>query len=201
MLHVWDQRRSRRWSLKGNFPHSKPGSSLSRAAHRLGPVEKMAALVDPSNARATNFRSVVWGALFTLSFSLLAMKQFKSVCQRLFFAHRSVHCVSFTCMECVGNVCEPKKQLTRVCSGDRHLSSHLTFTRAILPRSQCLCRCRSGKGKPKIFLPFDHSKARDFSDEEIATLRRWPVTGSKYSVVDRARTYTPTARCWPPSSL
>ena len=31
----------------------------------------------------------------------------------------------------IGNVCEAKKQLTRVCSGDRHLSLHLTFTRAI----------------------------------------------------------------------
>ena len=64
----------------------------------------------------------------------------------------------------------------------------------LLPRSQCLCRRRSGKGKPKIFLPFDHSNAWDFSDEEIASLRRSPGTGSKYSVVDRHRTYTPTAR-------
>ena len=32
------------------FPILVAGSSLSRAAHRLGPVEKMAALVDPSNA-------------------------------------------------------------------------------------------------------------------------------------------------------
>ena len=95
---------------------------------------------------------------------------------------------------------KPKKQLTRVCSGHRHLSSHLIFTRAImlLPRSQCLCsyRRRSGKGKPKIFLPFGHSKAWDFSDEEIASLLCSPVTGSKYSVVDR--TYTPTARRRPP---
>ena len=123
----------------------------------------------------------------------------KSVCQSLFFACRSVHCVSFTCMECVGNVCEAKKQLTRVCSGDRHLSFHLTFTRAIASSpAQCLCRRRSGKGKPKIYLPFDHSKAWDFSDEEIASWRRSPVTGSKYSVVDRDRTYTPTARRRPP---
>ena len=135
-------------------------------------------------------------------FSLLAMKQVKSVCQSLFFACRSVHCVSFTCMECVGNVCEAKKQLTRVCSGDRHLSLHLTGTRAVLlPRSQCLCRRRSGKGKPKIFLPFDHSKAWHFSEEEIASWRRSPVTGSKYSAVDRERTYTPTASRRPPSSL
>ena len=40
------------------------------------------------------------------------------------------------------------------------------------------------------------AKAWDFSDEKIASLRRSLVTGSKYmyGVVDRARTYTPTAR-------
>ena len=67
---------------------------------------------------------------------------------------------------------KPKKELTRVYSGDRHLSlQDLWF----LPRSQCLCRRRSGKGSPKFFLPFD-SKAWIFSDEEIASLRRSPVT-------------------------
>ena len=38
------------------------------------------------------------------------------------------------------------------------------------------------------------AKAWEFSDEKIASLRRSLVTGSKYSAVDRARTYTPTAR-------
>ena len=56
-----------------------------------------------------------------------------------------------------------------------------------------MCRPCSENGKPKILLPFDRREAWDFSDEKIASLRRSLVTGSKYSVVDRASTYTPTA--------
>ena len=45
----------------------------------------------------------------------------------------------------------------------------------------------------KYYCLSTRGKAWDFSDEKIASLRRSLVTGSKYSVVDRARTYTPTA--------
>ena len=111
-------------------------------------------------------------------------------------------CTAFLlCMECVGNVCEAKEATnTRLFRrSSPQLTSHLHKSYCFFPgRSVCVAMRRSGKGKPKILLPFDHSKAWDFSNEEIASLRRSPVTGSKYSVVDRARTYTPTARRRPP---
>ena len=41
----------------------------------------------------------------------------------------------------------------------------------------------------KYYCLSTRAKAWDFSDEKIASLRRSLVTGSKYSVVDRARTW------------
>ena len=131
--------------------------------------KKMAALVAPSKARANNPRWIpaacpaVWGARLG-SFSL-QWNSSNFVCQHQFFACVSLHCVSFTCIECVGNVCEAKV------ATDTHMfrrsspqpTSHLHKSYCFFPwlndpRTQCLYKRRSGKGKPKILLPFDQSK-------------------------------------------
>ena len=97
--------------------------------------------------------------------------------------------------------------MARVCSGDCHLSPHLTFTRAITSSpdpatwgfSVCVGLVQRMESL-KYYRLSTGAKAWDFSDERIASLRRSLVTGSKYSVVDQARTYTytPTAHRRPP---
>ena len=152
-----------------------------------------------------SLRGFAWRFLF---FAGLQWNSSKYVCQSLFFACGSVYCVNAFLLH-ASNVLVTfaKWQLARVCSGNRHLSLHLTFTRAIASSpdpatwgvSVCVGLVQRMESL-KYYCLSTRAKAWDFSDEKIASLRRSLVTGSKYSVVDQAaRTYTPTARRRPPS--
>ena len=78
---------------------------------------------------------------FTFFFLCLQWNSSKYVFHSLFFACRSVHCVSFACMECVGNVCEAKEATdTRLFRrSSPQLTSHLHKSYCFFPgRSACV---------------------------------------------------------------
>ena len=124
-----------------------------------------------------SLRGLAWRFLF---FAGLQWKSSKYVCQSLFFACGSEHCVSLTCIECVGNVCEVATgtRLFRRSSPQPTSHLHKSYSIASSPqwpsdlRSQCLCRSRSENGKPKILLPFDQRKGVGFQrwkDRQLAS--------------------------------
>ena len=170
--------------FEGKFPilEARSISEQSRWSARPGRENGCACRVDPSNARATKPRSavcpVVWGALLHAFFSLLAMKQFKSVCQGLFFACRSVHCVSFTCMDCVGNVCEAKEVTdTRLFRrSSPQLTSHLHKSYCFFPSRSVCAGTIQGKENLKYFCLSTTAKRgiSAMKRSPACVVRQWP---------------------------
>ena len=103
----------------------------------------------------------------------------------LFFACESVHCVSFTCIERVGNVCEAKVATHMRLFGrsSPEPTSHLHKCHCFFPllsdqRSQCLSVVQ-GTESLKHYCLSTREKAWDFSDEDIVSSHRSPVAGSE----------------------
>ena len=151
-------------------------SEQSRPSARRGRENCCACLSvqSPSDEASLNLCStvclVVWGALLDTSFLCLHWTSSKLLClSESFLCLRKYALRSFTCNDCVGNVCEAKvatdTRLFRRSSPQP--TSHLHKSYCFFPwpsdlRSQCLWRHRSGKGKPNILLPFDQSKGLGF---------------------------------------